>query len=103
MTHEGLTAPVVEVAPETIDGAAFLAQHGLENFAGEEINAHNKTFTLAEAIENCPPLAGMIESLKESLKDVPGHEVIIKNAIISAGTTTAERELPDTAKKKLKN
>jgi hypothetical protein len=113
MTYESVPvteiAPVAqqptgpEVAPEVIDGAAFLTQHGLESIAGEEFEAHGGTFTFADAIDNCPPLAGMISSLSESLKDVPGHEDIIKNAIISAGTKTAERELPDDAKKKLKN
>ncbi|MDB5163905.1 MAG: hypothetical protein JWS12_523 [Candidatus Saccharibacteria bacterium] len=102
MTHEGFEQPPDAEIAEAFSGAAFLAEHGLVDIADDMIEAHGGRFTVAEAIEGCRPLADMVVSLSRDLKDVPGHMGIIKNAIQSAGGSTAERPVPEAAKKKLK-
>lgn len=88
-----------ETETEAFSGEKFLAEQGLESIADFDVEAHGIRIPLSRALEVCRPLAGMVESLSTSLKDVPGHTDIIKTALVSAASK-AETQLSDEAKKK---
>ena len=103
MTLEGqpsgpaMLSPEIEAEP--FSGEKFLAEQGLESIADFHVETHGLRIPLSRALEVCQPLAGMVESLSTSLRDVPGHTDIIKTALVSAAAK-AETQLPDEAKKK---
>jgi hypothetical protein len=84
--------------PANIDSQAFIAEHGIEEIAELQVEAHGNIYSVREAIMECPPFAAMIKGLANSLGDLPNRSDIIANSIKSMAPTA---EIPESAKKKL--
>lgn len=90
-----------ELAPnpsEAVESQAFLALHGLEDIAGLQIEAHGGTFTVSQALVECPPFAKMVTGLAASLEHVPNKGDILKGTIVSMGASATPNV--ETTKKK---
>ncbi len=91
---------VLVASPEAFDGQAFLAEHGLEELAEQQVEAHGGSFTVVQALAECRPFAQMITSMAVSLEHVPDRTEILKKTIQTMAVKTRE-EPGSEAKKKL--
>lgn len=92
---------IEDVAQRTADAEELITRHGLEELSGMQVEAHGNTFTVSQALVECPPFARMVTGLAASLEAVPGGEEVLKATIRNMAASTEVLETPD-AKKKLK-
>jgi len=76
---------------EAFDGLAFLTEHGLEDLAETQIEAHGGSYSVPIALEKCKPFADMLTGLVVSLAEVPNRNEILTKTIQSMAPKT---ELP---------
>lgn len=88
---------------EAIDRDAFIAEHGLEDVAGLQIEAHGGIYTVRDAIAECPPFAKMVTGLAASLAELPisteDKTKAIEKSIRSAAVSTDGIEAVEPKKK----
>lgn len=99
MSPEARSLPQEEV----IDRDAFIAEHGLEEIAGLQIEAHGGVYTVRDAVAECPPFAKMVTALEASLAELPisneDKSKVIEKSIRSAAVSTETVAIPEAKKK----
>jgi hypothetical protein len=83
-------------AQQQLNVEEFATQHGLEEFMGEQFEAHGRVLGF-EDIFKCEPAAKMLVALAASLENVPERKEILKQSIRSMASSA---EVPIKIEKK---
>lgn len=103
--RENITPPEAETRPvaEGIDPDEFLRQHGIEDLADLQVEAHGRTMSLRNGVK-CDPFAKMIEGMSNRLVPLKLPDEVKKDffrgSILDMAASTDDSEVKQQFEKK---